>query len=419
MMPELDGYEVCQRLKNEEKTRHIPVIFISALNEVFNKVKAFSVGGVDYITKPFQVEEILARVATHLRLSSLQQNLVQKTQALTETLQALQVTQNQLIQTEKMAALGQLIAGIAHEINTPMGAIRSSIENITDFFDQYLLELPAVFSHLSAEEHQFLRTILSLTQGNNQNLSTREKRQIKKTIIQYLDTETIANSDVIADSLVDLGILEISQVSLILPYFKTHHGLETLHFADKIYSLTRSSRTIVSATEKASKIVFALKNYSRCEAQENLVYANITDGLETVLTLYYNQIKRGVEVIKNYQKISPILCYPDELNQVWTNLISNALYAMNNHGVLQIQVQQIGQTLQVSISDTGSGIPPEIQDKIFEPFFTTKPRGEGTGLGLDIVRKIIDKHQGKIELTSVPSETKFTVFLPIEAKLFP
>jgi DNA-binding response OmpR family regulator len=261
MMPELDGYEVCQCLKNEEKTRHIPVIFISALNDALDKVKAFSVGGVDYITKPFQVEEILARVATHLRLSSLQQNLVQKTQALTETLQALQITQNQLIQTEKMAALGQLIAGIAHEINTPMGAIRSSIENITDFFDQYLLELPEIFSDLSVEERHLLRNILSLTQENSHNLSTREKRQIKRNIIQYLQAETIADSEVIADSLVDLGILEISQVSTILPYFKTSQGLELLHFADKIYSLKRSSKTIVSATEKASKIVFALKNY--------------------------------------------------------------------------------------------------------------------------------------------------------------
>ncbi len=118
-MPEMKGYEVCEHLKADERFKDIPVIFISGLNEVFDKVKAFSIGGVDYITKPFKVEEVLARIKTRLALRYLQKSLQAKNEYLEKTLQQLQNTQNLLIQSEKMAAVGQLIASIAHEINNP------------------------------------------------------------------------------------------------------------------------------------------------------------------------------------------------------------------------------------------------------------------------------------------------------------
>ncbi|NEP27660.1 ATP-binding protein, partial [Moorena sp. SIO3I6] len=143
--------------------------------------------------------------------------------------------------------------------------------------------------------------------------------------------------------------------------------------------------------------------------------AQITDGIDTVLTLYHNQLKHGVDVYRNYDDSLPVIgCYPDELNQVWTNLIHNALQAMENKGTLTINVRQQDDQIKVSITDTGKGIPPEIQPKIFQPFFTTKPAGEGSGLGLDIVRKIVEKHHGHMEVDSVPGETTFTVSLPIQ-----
>jgi two-component system NtrC family sensor kinase len=145
MMPEMDGYEVCQRLKDCEVTKDVPVIFISAINDVTDKVKAFAVGGVDFITKPFQVEEVLARIETHLKICSLQQTLQEKNQDLATAIHQLQATQEHLIQSEKMAALGQLIAGIAHEINTPLGIIGSSINNIANFWDENLEKMPQFF----------------------------------------------------------------------------------------------------------------------------------------------------------------------------------------------------------------------------------------------------------------------------------
>ncbi len=144
-----------------------------------------------------------------------------------------------------------------------------------------------------------------------------------------------------------------------------------------------------------------------------MVKTNLIDGIETVLTLYHNQLKQGVEVIRNFNEIPQIMCFADELNQVWTNILHNALQAMHHKGKLQIGVKLLDGFIVTGITDSGSGIPPEIKDKIFQPFFTTKPAGEGSGLGLDIVKRIIDKHKGKIEVESVPGKTTFSIYLPV------
>jgi signal transduction histidine kinase len=144
-----------------------------------------------------------------------------------------------------------------------------------------------------------------------------------------------------------------------------------------------------------------------------MVKTNIIDGIETVLTLYHNQLKQGVEVIRKFNEIPQIMCFADELNQVWTNILHNALQAMHHKGILHIGVKQLDGFIVTSITDSGSGIPPEIKEKIFQPFFTTKPAGEGSGLGLDIVKRIIDKHKGKIEVESVPGKTTFSIYLPV------
>lgn len=410
-MPEMDGYQVCKKLKENERTCNIPVIFLSALNDVFDKVKAFTIGGVDYITKPFQVEEVLVRINTHIKICTLQKYLQQKNQALEETLHELQCTQNQLIESAKMASLGKLVANVAHEMNTPLGAIRSSADNITNFFNHDLDALPQFLQSLSSEQQQDFFTLLrSSAQSNPQSLSSKEKRQYKRHIAQQLEGHAIANADTIADTLVDMGIYD--NIHPLLPILQGSKSSIILSTAYELISIRTSARTIVTASDRASKVVLALKSYAHHDNSGTKVQASIIDGIETALTLYHNQLKHGVEVIRDYGEIAPILCFPDDLNQVWTNLIQNALQAMNYKGTLSIHAVQLAEQIQVSITDTGSGIDPAIQSKLFEPFFTTKAMGEGSGLGLSIAKRNVEKHGGAIAVESIPGKTTFTVLLP-------
>ena len=181
------------------------------------------------------------------------------------------------------------------------------------------------------------------------------------------------------------------------------------------YNLTRliaNNRTIQTAVDRAAKIVFALKNYARQDLVGEKQLVNVIDGIETVLQIYHNQIKQNIELVREYATVPKIWCYPDELMQVWTNLIHNALQATKPAGILTITTQLVDDRLLVEIVDTGSGIPSEIQPRIFDAFYTTKPLGEGSGLGLHISQQIIKKHQGTIEVNSEPGHTVFSVWLP-------
>jgi len=411
MMPEMDGYEVCQRLKDSEITKDIPVIFISAINDVMDKVKAFAVGGVDFITKPFQVEEVLARIETHLKICSLQQSLQEKNQDLATAIYQLQATQEHLIQSEKMAALGQLIAGIAHEINTPLGIIGSSIDNIATFWDDNLAKMPQFFQQLSQESQVYFLALLYRSTNQETLFTSREKRKIKQQLSNDLMVGGVENAEEIADTLVDMEIYE--NIEQLLPLFKLPDWEVVFNTAYQFASFKKSISLIQRATAKSGKVVFALKSYAHFDSKQEKVQSNLHDGIETVLTLYQNQLKHGIEVVKNYGDLPKIMCYPDELNQVWTNLIHNALQAMDYKGMLTIETLLHEANIVLKFTDNGKGIPPEIIPKIFQPFFTTKSAGEGSGLGLDIVRKIVEKHEGTIAVESVPGQTTFTVSLPI------
>jgi signal transduction histidine kinase len=321
----------------------------------------------------------------------------------------LKLTQQELIQSEKMAALGQLVAGIAHEINTPLGAIRSSVENISAFLTEDMTKLASFLQSLSPKSQL---EFFSLLQRIDQPIITsKEKRKYRRALTRKLDLEDIENSDIIADNLVEMGIYD--NIKDILPLLKDTKSEHILYNAYRLSTLHKSTNTIAIASERAAKTVFALKSFARYDNTGAKVSANLVDTIETVLTLYHNKLKYGINVVKNYEQLPSVWCYPDELNQVWTNLIHNALQAMDNKGTLTIQLSKQDQFAVVNITDTGSGIPDDIQNKIFDPFFTTKPSGEGSGLGLDIVKKIIDKHKGKIEFQSEIGETTFTVSIPI------
>ncbi len=344
--------------------------------------------------------------------ANLEIKVAERTQELSDTLEHLKATQEGLIQSEKMAALGQLIAGVAHEINTPLGAISSSARNITFFWEQHLEEFVSLFPEFSDENKQHFFTLLQMSNQKNVTLSTREQRRIRRDVAHQLEAYSIERSPTLARLLLGIGIYE--NLEPIIPILRDRESEKILKIVYQFANAQNSTRNIILASEKAAKVVFALKNYGHYDSTDSKIRAQISEGIETVLTLYQNHLKRGIEIIRNYNENLPkILCYPDELNQVWTNLIHNALQAMEGHGILSISVSQEENEIIVKVTDSGCGIPESIRSKIFDPFFTTKPAGEGSGLGLDIVKKIIDKHQGSIQVESQPGQTTFSVKLPI------
>lgn len=369
-----------------------------------------------------ELNENFSKMTVHLQTlfsdlqqanNTLEQKVVERTAKLSEALENLKKMQQNLIQSEKMAALGQLIANIAHEINTPLGVINASISNIETAFKQTLQKLPSILKHLSdAEQLRFVDFIEEGIKGKN--LSTREERQAKKNLLAWTQQQQIAHNENVVTSLVNSGVIEETCLQNYMALLKHSQNVELFEMAYQLIRQHKNSDNIKLAIERASKIVFALKNYSRLEENSEKAKINVIETIETALMLYHNQLKQNIEVIKEFESLPEIDCYPDELNQVWTNLIHNALQAMNYKGILEIQAIKQNNEILVKISDNGSGISPELFDKIFEPFFTTKPRGEGTGLGLDIVQRIIKKHDGNIMVESGRGKTTFTVVLPIK-----
>jgi signal transduction histidine kinase len=360
-----------------------------------------------------QLGNALNRMAEQLTERGL---LNQQIQDLRTILHDLEQNQTQLIQTEKMAVLGQLVAGVAHEINTPLGAIQASIGNISSSLEQSLQELPHLLKTLSPEKISHFLTLL--TWGNNASeiLSSREERQLKRALRQTLTEAKVPHADVLAETLSKMGI----QVKLdpIQPLLQAPNAPSILDTAYHLSAIQNNSRNIQLAVDRAARIVYALKNYVRQDNTGIPTQASVADGIDTVIVLYQNQIKRGIEVQKRYAPVPPIWCYPEELVQVWSNLINNAIHAMEYKGRLVIAVLQANNHIVVQVEDFGPGIPEAIQAKIFDPFFTTKPAGEGSGIGLGIARKIIDKHHGKIEMESQPGHTIFRVHLPQDIRTF-
>ncbi len=338
--------------------------------------------------------------------------LNKKNKELTTAFDHLKNTQDQLVQTEKMASLGQLIAGIAHELNTPLGAIKSSIGTVLESSSNAILMIPELVKTLNEKEFKLFTDLMAEGMQNTRHFTSREERAIKKRLRVQLENFKVEKHRSIADSLTDIGIHEIE--AKFLPLFNSKHVDMILKTAYYLIIQNKNGQNIKIAVDRASKIIFALKSYSYTTQNEEMVMSNVANNIETVLTIYHNQLKQGIIVERKFEDLPEIKCFPDELSQVWTNIIHNAIQAMDSKGKLSITAKKEKNAILISFTDTGKGIPKDIQDKIFVPFYTTKAEGEGTGLGLDIIRKIVEKHKGTITFKSKEGVgTTFYVNLPI------
>ncbi|AFM03789.1 histidine kinase [Bernardetia litoralis DSM 6794] len=350
------------------------------------------------------------------QLQSTQEELQKQKSEVENSYKELQVTQSQLIQAEKMASLGHLVANIAHEINTPLGAIRSSADSIETILLETLPNFSQFIKKLDNQTIIIFDELVALSIQKIDTLTSRQKRTLKYDLIEELEELDIEDAEEIATLILDMNLQ--GEKELFMSLFKNDYSealiKEIFQTAFQLSTIIRSNQTIKEATNRAAKTVFALKNFSRQENSEEKSEIHLNETIETTLTLYHNQIKQGVDVIRNFDEVPHFLGYPDELMQVWTNLIHNAIQAMTGKGKLIISTHSQEKSVIISIQDTGEGIPKEVQSKIFDAFFTTKKVGEGSGLGLDITKKIIEKHNGKIWFeTKEGIGTTFFVEIPM------
>lgn len=367
MMPEMDGIELCRRIRAEKGTTYTYIILLTAKDRTSDLVETFEAGADDYIMKPFKSDELRSRIKSGERIASLesrhlklQAKLLIKNRKLDEALTHLKATQAQAVQAEKMASIGQLAAGVAHEINNPIGFIGSNLEALTDYFEDYNTLITAygdLAGFLAGNPEPPARAVSSRLDAINQCISDIELDYLKKDIPDLL-------------------------------------------------------RDCIDGTRRVGRIVADLKTFAH-PGNDRQMLMDINQGIDSTLNVVNNEIKYKATVIRNFSQVPKVMGFPQKINQVFMNILVNAAQSIEEKGEITITTAAVGETVRISISDTGCGIPEENLRRIFDPFFTTKEVGKGTGLGMNIAYNIIREHKGEITVESqVGKGTCFTIVLP-------
>ncbi len=335
--------------------------------------------------------------------------LVGTNRDLEKALAELNSAQTQLVRSEKLAALGQFAAGIAHELNTPLGAVVSSVRSMVELLEKRMLQCVHVLPSFSGKELDVFFTLLDESLAQASRIDGLPDRKTVREIETALRRRGISEPDATAKRITDMGAQGLKEkLGDLLVVGKRD---DILSAVEVLSSLRRLGEIIYVASDKAANVVRALQNYLRQDDAADFASVNIKSEIDTILALFHNKIKHSITVHRNFLTDSQAMGNREKMNQLWINLLNNAFHAMNWQGDIEIEIKDVEDLVSVSIIDSGHGIPEEIRGRVFEPFFTTKKFGEGLGLGLDICKKIVETHDGKIEFESGPGRTRFTVLL--------
>lgn len=327
----------------------------------------------------------------------------------------LRSTELVLRQSEKMAQLGTLTAGIAHELNNPASAARRGSEHLSsgiEKFQRTFLQFHEMgFSNLQWKKAAELHEYALKHAKQPVDLDSLGRSDLEEEIENWLDLHKIENSWEHAPILVNLGY-QTANLEELIKVFPGSHLIVALEWLCTLFTIYSLLAEINQGTTRIGEIVKSLKSYVYLD-QAPVQSVNIHEGLDNTLVMLRSKLKTGIVLERDYSADLPeIQAYGGELNQVWTNIIDNAVDAMEGQGILRIITRQSDDWIFVEIEDLGPGIPEDVQQKLFSPFFTTKPMGKGTGLGLNISFNIIQKHKGEIKVFSRPGRTCFSVRLP-------